>query len=122
MSRRTSRSDDNSPIRSRQQELAAQEAKIRAELEVKKKFIEEAPKRHAQAEERRRQEIASKYGRPTRIDRPIDHKFDLHAGRKPTRTPVLRRERQHGSKLLFVGLLISFGLVLYYAWRVLLHG
>lgn len=112
-------SKDSSPVGNKQREVLEREARIKQELERTRKFIEEAPKKKAEVEQKRREELLQRAGRVGRIDGPTDRRYDSVIA-TPRQRP-LRKERNH-DRVLFLFLLIAFGFVICYAWRILMHG
>jgi len=110
-----------SPVGAKQQEVREREAKIREELERTRRFLEEAPKKKAEVEQRRREELLTRAGRVGRIDGPIDHRFNSVGGATTPRHRPLRKERNY-DQLVFVFLLILFGFVIYWACIRLVQG
>lgn len=104
--------------------VAAEEAKLRAQMEKYQRLIEEAPKKaKAMARARQEQLVAqrSKIQQPQGRARAAlpDRRFELNAG-APARERRLRVERNQGRMMFFI-LLLVFASVLAWVYFTVLH-
>jgi len=112
MARRTSKTD--TPLNQKQEELAAQESKLREKMQELERMIEEAPRLAEEKSRQQREEIlerASAGGR--RLDVSIalqDKRFGDELFRRPRRGSM-RKERREG-RLLFLVLVIALAVAI----------
>ena len=107
-----------SAITDRQRRLAEEDAKIRAEEDRIKRMLDAAPKKREELAKKQRDEFIKRKTKVVQIDRPVDTRFDAITISRPTRARKMRKEKTF-SQVLFILLLISFVLSLYYAFRVM---
>ncbi len=94
-----------SPLESKKRALAEQQAKLQADMETQKRLIEEAPKRAAAENKRRREELIKRASRTDRFNASGSlpdprHPFHLQEG-KPLPARKLRKHRRQGMWTFF---------------------
>ncbi len=109
------------PLANKQRELEAKAAKLQADLQNTRQFLNKAPEMKAQVQKREQQELVTRYQRPQRVEGPADIRFDFRKGSTPSRRVTLRKERSKAPILTFV-LMLTFSAVVIYACRVFLNG
>lgn len=119
--RRNQRKDKTpSPLDAKQQELAAEEAKLREEIVRRQRLIEKAPEIAKEQAKRRREELINRASRTdarpgSRVALP-DRRFGVELNAAlPARQKRLRSERNQG-RLAFFALLFLLVGVLYWAY------
>jgi hypothetical protein len=95
-----------SPLEAKKRALAEQQAKLQADMETQKRLIEEAPKRAAAENKRRREELIKRASRTDRFNASGSlpdprHPFHLQEG-KPLPARRLRKHRRQGMWTFFV--------------------
>ena len=115
-----------SPIQSRQQQLAIQEAKLKAQLSKTKEFLEKAPVLKDKAQKKQQQELLNRFTGRTPVEGPMAMNFRLEFVRGQTplssiKPKKLRKERSKAPLITFV-LLMTFVVVAYLAWKSLWQG
>jgi hypothetical protein len=112
-----------SPIHSKQQQLAMQEAQIKAKLDQTKKFLEKVPAIKDEARKKQQREIVDRFNRPARIEGPVAPNFrlDFVATKQTSTQKKLRKERSKAPLVTFA-LLVTFVVVAYFAWKSLAQG
>ena len=111
-----------SPIQSRQQQLALQEAKLKAQLNMTKAFLEKAPALKDEAQKKQQRELVERFNSPARIEGPVDFRLEFVNGKKSAAPPKrLRKERSTAPLFTFL-LLVTFIVVAYFAWKSLAQG
>jgi len=115
----------SSPLDDKARALAAEQEKLRAEIERNERLIKEAPKiRQEQARVRREELIKrasrtdARRGSRVALQDPR-HGFELNAA-MPARQKSLRAERRRGRFLFFI-LLFGFAAVVYWAYFLFTH-
>ncbi|MDR3404118.1 MAG: hypothetical protein P4L99_16595 [Chthoniobacter sp.] len=115
----------SSPLDDKARALAAEQDKLRAEIERNERLIKEAPKiRQEQARVRREELIKrasrtdARRGSRVALQDPR-HGFELNAA-MPARQKSLRAERRRGRFLFFI-LLFGFAAVVYWAYFLFTH-
>jgi preprotein translocase subunit SecF len=120
MSRRAIQSTKSqTPIDKKQKELEAQLAKIQAEMEKNRSFLNKAPQMKEEVEQKQKNELVARHHRPVRIEGPADFRYEFRRGKQTAST--LRKEKSI-APLITIILLVAFLVVAVYAWRMLLHG
>jgi hypothetical protein len=121
MPRKTDRqAEKQSPILAKKLELERKAAQLSAELNQTRDFLKKVPDLKAAAQQRRQKETLDRHTRPTRIEGPADFRLEFTPG-KPLKPPRrLRKDRSKAPLITFL-LLVAFGIVVYYAWCVLLQ-
>jgi hypothetical protein len=110
----------SNPLDDQARDLAAQQAKLRAEIERNQRLIEEAPKIRKEQERLRREELVRRASRTDgRRDSHVAlqdprHAFEFNAAR-PAQQKSLRAARRRGRFLFFV-LLCTLAAVVYWAY------
>jgi hypothetical protein len=107
-----------SPLLSKQRELEREAAQIKARLNETREFLDKAPDLKAEAQRRRQQEAFERYNRPSRIEGPLDYRLEFVPNKTHSQPRPLRKDRSKAPLITFL-LLVAFGVVVYYAWRVL---
>ena len=110
-----------SPIQSRQQQLALQEARLKAQLNKTMAFLEKAPALKDEAQKKQQRELVERFNRPARIEGPVGFQLDFVRGKQSAPPKKLRKERSKAPIFTFV-LLVTFIVVAYYAWKSLAQG
>lgn len=116
-----------SPLDGKRRALAEEQARIQAEIEHKKRLIEEAPKRAAEAIKRQQEEFVrrasrndSRFGAPSALHDPR-HVHPLNPG-APVRGRKLRKHRRQGMWTFFVLCGIFAGVLAWVYYSVLKPG
>jgi hypothetical protein len=114
--KRKGKDDEAAPdttLDSKKKAVAADEAKLRAQMERYQKLIENAPKIAKERERRQREQFVTRAARadhrPARAALP-DRRYELNPG-APARQRRLRAERNRGRAMFFILLLIFAGVV-----------
>ncbi len=107
----------NSPISDRQSKLAEEDARIKAEQERIQRLLSQAPKKREELVRKQREEFIKRKSTVVHVEGPVDRRFDAVAAR-PVRNRKMQKDRTPG-QIIFVVLLITLGLALYYAFRVM---
>lgn len=110
-----------SPIQSRQQQLALQEAKLKAQLNKTMQFLEKAPALKDEAQKKQQRELVERFNRPARIEGPVGFQLDFVRGKQSATPKKLRKERSKAPIFTFV-LLATFVVVAYFTWKSLAQG
>ena len=112
-----------SPIQSRQQQLAIQEAKLKAQLNKTKEFLDKVPALKDEVQKKQQREIVDRFNRPARLEGPVAPNFrlDFVATKKSSPPKKLRKERSKAPLVTLV-LLVTFVVVAYLAWKSLWKG
>jgi hypothetical protein len=114
-----------SPLDEKARALAAEQDKLRAEIERNERLIKEAPKLRKEHERLRREELVKRASRTdarrgSRVAlQDPRHGFELNAA-MPARVKSLRAERRRGRFLFFI-LLCTFAAVVYWAYFIFSH-
>ena len=113
----------SNPLDEKARALAAEQEKLRAEIERRERLIKEAPKIAKERERVRREELvkrASRTGARTGSRVALqDPRYELNAA-VPARQKSLRAERRRG-RFLFLVLLCIFGAVVCWAYFLFTH-
>jgi hypothetical protein len=107
-----------SAISDQQKRLAEEDAHNRAEEARIKRMLEGAPKKREELAKKQRDEFIKRKTKVVHLDRAVDNRFDAVAVSRPGRGRKMRKERTF-SQILFVLLVITFFIALYYAFRVM---
>lgn len=119
MPRKTDRKPTvDSPIRSKQEQLAAMEAQVKAKLDKTKAFLDKVPALKDEVQKKQQREIVDRFNRPVRIDGPADYRLNFDRHRTFGKPAKLRKDRSL-APLLTVVLLVAFCVVAYFAWTSL---
>ncbi len=110
-----------SPILSKQQQLAQQEAQLKAQLDETRSFLKKAPVLKDEAQKKQQQEILDRFNRPTQIEGPANFRLNFDSG-KPTPPPRKLRKERSKAPLVTLALLVTFVVVLYFAWKSIWQG
>ena len=110
-----------SPIQSRQQKLALQEAQLKAQLNKTQKFLEKVPALKDEVQKKQQREIVDRFNRPARLEGPVDFRLDFVAAKNAKPPKKLRKERSK-APLVTLALLVTFVVVAYFAWKSLWQG
>lgn len=110
-----------SPIQSRQQQLALQEAKLKAQLNRTEEFLKKVPALKDEVQKKQQRALVDRFNRPARLEGPVDFRLDFVAAKKSSPPKKLRKERSKAPLLTFV-LLVAFVVVAYFAWKSLWQG
>ena len=112
-----------SPIQSRQQQLAIQEAKLKAQLNKTEEFLKKVPVLKDKAQKKQQQELLTRFSGRNPVEGPVAINFRLqNVGTKLSSPPKkLRKERSKAPLVTFV-LLVTFVVVAYFAWKSLWQG
>ncbi len=112
-----------SPIQSRQQQLAVQEAKLKAQLNKTEEFLKKAPILKDKAQKKQQRELVDRFSGRTPVEGPVAMNFRLEfvRGQTPAKPKKLRKERSKAPLFTFV-LLVTFVVVAYLAWKSLWQG
>jgi hypothetical protein len=122
MSRKSDRKPNgDSPIHSRQQELLQRAEQLKAQLSQTRQFLEKAPALKDEVQRKQQREIFDRFHRPARLEGPTDFRLDYVAAKHTGPTRKLRKERSKAPFITAV-LLVTFAVVVYYAWRALWQG
>ena len=119
-SKNTAPRPSQSAISDQQKRLAAEEARNRAEEARIKQMLEAAPKKREELAKKQRDEFIKRKTKVVHLDRAVDNRFDAIAVSRPGRGRKLRKERTF-SQIIFVLLVVTFFIALYYAFRVMGH-
>jgi len=111
----------DSPIQSKQQQLAQMEAQLKAKLGKTQEFLGKVPALKDEVKKKQQREIVDRFNRPARLEGPADFRLDFVAGKKPAKPRKLRRERSK-APLISLLLLVTFIVVAYYAWKSIWQG
>ena len=111
----------DSPIQSKQQQLAQMEAQVKAKLNKTQEFLEKVPALKDEAQKKQRREIVDRFNRPARLEGPVDFRLDFVGEKRSRRPKKLRKERSKAPLVTFV-LLVTFVVVAYFAWKSLWQG
>ncbi len=115
---------DETPLSARKNEVAEQEAKLRAQMEKYKKLIEDAPRLAKERERRLQEQFVIRKSRTEADGRSRaalrDRRYELNAG-APAKLKRLRAERNRGRLMFFILLLVFGGLVAWLYFNVLPH-
>jgi len=111
---------NQSPIDARQKELERKQAELKAKLNHAQSIIEKAPEMKAEIQRRVQRSIFERYSRPSRIEGPADFRLEF-VGQKAARPPRQLRKERSLAPFVTLLLLAAFGVVAYYAWRVMWH-
>lgn len=123
--RKEEKAKASSPLDEKARALAAEQEKLRAEIERNQRLIEEAPKLRKEQERVRRDELVKRASRTdarrgSRVAlQDPRHGFEFNAA-MPARQKSLRAERRRGRFLFFI-LLCTLAAVVYWAWFVFTH-
>ena len=107
-----------SPIHSKQQQLAQQEAQLKSQLNRTQKFLEKVPALKDEAQKKQQREIFDRFNRPARLEGPVDFRLDFVAAKRAKPPRKLRKERSK-TPIVTLMLLVIFFVVAYFAWRAL---
>ena len=122
MSRKSDRKPAcESPIHSRQQQLAQQEEQVKARLNRTQQFLEKVPALKDEAQKKQQREIFDRFNRPARLEGPVDFRLDCVSAKKSATPKRLRKERSK-APLITLALLVTFVVVAYFAWKSLWQG
>ena len=110
-----------SPIHSKQQQLAQQEEKLKAQLNKTQKFLEKVPALKDEVQKKQQREIFDRFNRPARLEGPVDFRLDFVSAKKSAPPRKLRKERSK-APLVTLALLVTFVVVAYFAWKSLMQG
>ena len=122
MARKTDRKPTGeSPIQSRQQQLAQMEAQLKAKLNKTQEFLEKVPALKDQVQKKQQREIYDRFNRPARIEGPADFRLDFVRGKSPAKPRRLRKETSK-APLVTLLLLVTFIVVAYFAWKSIWQG
>lgn len=110
-----------SPIRSRQQQLAQQEEHVKARLNQTREFLDKVPALKDEAEKKQQRQIIDRFNHPARLQGPTDFRLNFDQGKNSHPPRKLRKERSK-TPLLTLLLLVTFVVVAYYAWKALWQG
>ncbi len=105
-----------SPILSKQQQLAQQEAQLKARLDETRDFLKKAPVLKDEAQKKQQLEILDRFSRPAQIEGPSNFRLNYDAG-KPVPPPRKLRKERSKTPLITLALLLTFAVVLYFAWK-----
>lgn len=111
----------DSPIQSKQQQLAQMEAQVKAKLNKTQEFLEKVPALKSEVQKKQQREIYDRFNRPARLEGPADFRLDFVAGKKTARPRKLRKERSKAPLITLI-LLVTFIVVAYFAWKSLWQG
>ena len=106
-----------SAISDRQKQLAAEEARNKAEDARIERMLQSAPKKREELVKKQRDEFIKRKAKVVRIDGPVDRRFDATVPR-PAKLRKMQKDRTF-SQLLSILLFIVLCLTLYYAFRVM---
>ena len=107
-----------SAISDQQKRLADEDARNRAEEARIKRMLEAAPKKREELAKKQRDEFITRKTKVVQLDRAVDNRFDAITVARPGRSRKMRKERTF-SQVLFVLLLITLIVCLYWAFRVM---
>ena len=121
--RKQEKPNASSPLDEKARALAAEQEKVRAEIERRERLIKEAPKIAKERERVRREELVKRASRTQArgVSRVAlqDPRYELNAA-VPARQKSLRAERRRG-RLLFLVLLCTFAAVVGWAYYIFTH-
>jgi hypothetical protein len=122
MSRKTDRkSTSESPIQSRQQQLAQQEQQVKVRLNQTREFLQQVPALKDEVKKKQQRELIDRFNHPARLEGPTDFRLNFDRGRTSAPPRKLRKERSK-APLVTLLLLVTFVIVAYYAWKALWQG
>ena len=110
-----------SPIHSRQQQLAQMEEQVKAKLSKTRTFLGKVPALKEEVQKKQQREIVDRFNRPARIEGPVDFRLDFVAAKNAGPAKKLRKERS-GFPVVTIVLLAAFVVVAYFAWKSLWQG
>jgi hypothetical protein len=110
-----------SPLHSKQQQLAQREAQLKAQLSKAQEFLVKVPALKDEARKKQQREIVDRFNRPARLEGPVDFRLELLAARSAKPAKKLRKERTY-APLLTLALLAIFVTVAYWAWKSIWQG
>ena len=109
---------------SKKKAMAAEEAKLRAQMERYQSLIENAPKLAKERERRQREQYVTRASKTDQrgASRTVlpDRRYELNAG-VPARQRRLRAERNQGRMMFFV-LLVVFAGIIFWLYTTMMHG
>ena len=111
----------DSPIQSKQQQLAQMETQLKAKLSKTQEFLEKVPALKNEVQKKQQREIYDRFNRPARLEGPADFRLNFVAEKKHARTRKLRKERSKAPLITLI-LLVTFIIVAYFAWKSLWQG
>lgn len=96
-----------SPLDAEQKSLAAQEEKVRREVEKLESMIKDAPRRAEELKRRKQEELMMRtaYASPRIDSRPmslVDKRYEVHTAAMPRRRRTLKSERRQERLKFFV--------------------
>jgi hypothetical protein len=115
------KSNGESPIHSRQQQLAQQEEHVKARLNQTRDFLKKVPALKDEVQKKQQREIIDRFNHPARLEGPTDFRLNFDRARSAKPPPKLRKERSK-APLFTLLLLVTFVVVAYYAWKALWQG
>ncbi len=119
MARKTDRKPaGDSPIQSKQQQLAQMETQLKAKLGQTQEFLGKVPALKDAVKKKQQREIVDRFNRPARLEGPADFRLDFVAGKAAARPRKLRKERSKAPLVTFM-LLVTFIVVAYFVWKSL---
>lgn len=122
MSRKSDRKPNvESPIQSKQQQLAQMEEQVKARLSKTQNFLGKVPALKEEVQKKQQREIVDRFNRPARIEGPVDFRLDFVAAKNVGPAKKLRKERSK-TPLVTLVLLVAFVVVAYFAWKSLTQG
>ncbi len=110
-----------SPIQSKQQQLAQMEEQVKARLSKTRTFLGKVPALKEEVQKKQQREIVDRFNRPARIEGPVDFRLDFVAAKGAAPAKKLRKERS-GIPFITIVLLVAFVVVAYFAWKSLWVG
>ena len=111
----------DSPIQSKQQQLAQMETQLKAKLSKTQEFLEKVPALKNEVQKKQQREIYDRFNRPARLEGPADFRLNFVAEKKHARPRKLRKERSKAPLITLI-LLVTFIIVAYFAWKSLWQG
>ena len=111
----------DSPIQSKQQQLAQMETQLKAKLSKTQEFLEKVPALKNEVQKKQQREIYDRFNRPARLEGPADFRLNFIAEKKHARPRKLRKERSKAPLITLI-LLVTFIIVAYFAWKSLWQG
>ena len=111
----------DSPIQSKQQQLAQMETQLKAKLSKTQEFLEKVPALKNEVQKKQQREIYDRFNRPARLEGPADFRLNFVAEKKTARPRKLRKERSKAPLITLI-LLVTFIIVAYFAWKSLWQG
>jgi hypothetical protein len=121
MPRKPDRKSTESPIRSKQEQLAQLEENVKAKLSKTRQFLDKVPALKDEAEKKQQRELIDRFNHPARLEGPTDFRLNFDRGRSPKPPPKLRKERSMVPLFTLI-LFVTFVVVAYYAWKALWQG